>query len=576
MTRWVRGTMWLGALAATDPSAAASVYKGMAVGLPPEPSSFVLVLRILAGALALVLLLAGGRLPRLSAGTFFLLLCSAVSYLLFAPLSYLLAAAAALLFFAFLTIVFLRLPRVGSALLALWPLPLMYVAFVLHQGMLRPKAVPLFVLAVAGAILGALLPRAGQVLQASVLGTILLGAATPWEEGLWILGGVAAVSLAWQTLLLLWLVPTPLPWTESAEVRSRRLRREWRQGLGGGAASLLLALLAPALLAPVPRPDEGHLPRWEALRRSGGLGRPGLVVSPADSFYLFGKAHPVAILSGGGGWAARLTLPLLGASPSRTLHRLRTVKDAEEIERIRRASAITARAMEAALPRIRPGSNESEVEAAVLQTFRTLGASGLAFEPVVGSGPNAVLPHYMKNDADLREGFLVLDIGCAVEGYAADMTRTFPVGEPTAAQKSLYRTVLQAKRAAAAAARPGAKYAEVDRIARDIIEKAGFGPYFIHGIGHHVGIDVHDVHAGTLAEGMVITIEPGIYIPANAEVDPAFRNLGVRIEDTYLITAAGAEPLGGHPEDPLGLAREDAPAGPPGAGPPPTAPDKAP
>ncbi len=575
MIQWSRTCVGLAvALGMAASPEAAAAYKGMALGLQPEPSLFVFVLRILAGGLALVLLLAGGKANRLSAGTFFLLVGVGVSYLLLASLSYLLAAAVAFLFLAFLMWVFFHLPRVGSAFLALWPLPLAYAAWVLDQGMLRPKAVPFLLLAASGTLLGALLPRAGQVLQASTLGAILLGAATPWKDGFWVLGGVAAASLAWQGLLLLWLAPAPLPWTESAEVRSRRLRREWGQTLGWGAAVLLAALLAPTFLAPAPRGADGDPARLGALRKSGALGRPGLLLSAADSFYLFGKAHPVAILSEGGGWAARLALPLMGARPSKKVHRLRTIKDAQEVDRIRRASAITALAMERALPRIRPGANESEVEAAVLETFRNQGASGLAFEPVVGSGPNAVLPHYMENDAELRDGFLVLDIGCTVGGYASDMTRTFPVGEATPAQKVLYRTVLQAKGAAAAAARPGARYSSVDKAARDVIEKAGFGPYFIHGIGHHVGIDVHDVHAGTLAPGMILTLEPGIYIPADADVDPAYRNLGVRIEDTYLITEAGAERLGGYPEDPLGLAREDLPADSTGDGPPLTDPDR--
>ncbi|MEW5764534.1 MAG: M24 family metallopeptidase [Acidobacteriota bacterium] len=576
MIRWSRALVWLGAaLGGAVSPAAASAYKGMAVGLPPEPSLLVLVLRILAGGLALVLLLAGGKAARLSAGAFFLIVGGGVSYFFLSSLSYLLAAAGAFLFLAVLMRVFLHLPRLASALLALWPLPLAYAAYVLNQGTLRPKPIPLLVLAAGGALLGALLPRAGQVLQASTLGAILLGAATPWAEGYWILAAAAAVSLAWQALLLLWLAPAPLPWTESAEVRSRRLRHEWRQALKWGAGMLLLVFMAPSLVAPAPGSDEAHPGRMDALRKSGGLGRPGLLLSAADSYYLFGKAHPVAILSEGGGWAARLALPWVGASPSKKVHGLRTVKDAQEIDRIRRASALTAKAMENARPLIRPGANESEVEAAVLATFRSLGASGLAFEPVVGSGPNAVRPHYMDNDAELRDGFLVLDIGCMVEGYASDMTRTFPVGEATPAQKALYRTVLQAKAAASSAARPGAPYASVDQAARVVIEKAGFGPYFSHGIGHHVGIKVHDVHAGVLAPGMVVTIEPGIYIPADAEVDPAYRGLGVRIEDTYLITQAGAERLGGYPEDPLGLADADRPVDPPEGGQPLKDPDKA-
>lgn len=220
---------------------------------------------------------------------------------------------------------------------------------------------------------------------------------------------------------------------------------------------------------------------------------------------------------------------------------------------MRRAAAITASAFEAIRPLVRPGTNEREIDAAITAAYVAGGATGRAFASVVGSGPNAVLPHYMANDAELTEGLLVVDIGCSLDGYASDMTRTFPVrGTFSPAEQRLVDIVLDAKEQARKALKPGARMRDLNKLAHEVVDKAGFGTYFTHGLGHHVGIDVHDPGArGPLEVGMVVTLEPGIYVPAGAAVDRAYWDLGVRIEDTYVVTAAGCEPLVEYPQLPV-------------------------
>ena len=157
-----------------------------------------------------------------------------------------------------------------------------------------------------------------------------------------------------------------------------------------------------------------------------------------------------------------------------------------------------------------------------------------------------MLPHYSKNNATLKDGFIVIDMGCMVDGYSMDMTRTFPVnGVYSPAQRRLMDIVLEAKKKSVAALKPGVTMKDMDKIARDLIKKAGFGPYFTHSLGHHVGINVHDAESNILKEGMVVTIEPGIYVPEGSSVDRSYWNLGLRMEDTYLITKNGSEPLTG-------------------------------
>ena len=223
-------------------------------------------------------------------------------------------------------------------------------------------------------------------------------------------------------------------------------------------------------------------------------------------------------------------------SLDREMARLRSVKDAGEIAALRDAIAITLRAFLEALPAIRPDSSEAAVDGALLGSVRRQGAEP-AYRFVVASGLHGAYPHYFRNDAPLLEGhLLVIDAGAAVDRYAADVTRTFPVsGRFTKRQRQVYQAVLEAQKAAIAEVRPGVTLGKIQLAAHKVLRQASLAKHFIHGISHHVGLDVHDPGPTRLTEGMTITVEPGVYLPGE--------EMGVRIEDIVLVTADGSENL---------------------------------
>jgi len=185
-----------------------------------------------------------------------------------------------------------------------------------------------------------------------------------------------------------------------------------------------------------------------------------------------------------------------------------------------------------------PGMNEFEVQEMLEHAYRTNGSRGPAYNTIAGSGFNGTVLHYGANDQTMSDGdLIVIDSGCEFCGYAADVTRTFPVnGTFTKRQREIYSIVLKALDASIAKVKAGATMAQVDKASRDIITKAGYGDYFIHGIGHHLGLEVHDITPdGPLKTGSVITVEPGIYLPDE--------NLGVRIEDDIVVTRDGSKNL---------------------------------
>jgi Xaa-Pro aminopeptidase len=228
---------------------------------------------------------------------------------------------------------------------------------------------------------------------------------------------------------------------------------------------------------------------------------------------------------------------------TQVLARLRAVKSAAELRLMRRAVEATAAGFVAAARAIRPGVRESAVQGAMERAWRAAGARGAAYNPIVGSGLSGTILHYMSNEGVARAGELMVidagaEFGAPGAAYAADVTRTFPVsGHFTTEQREVYEVVLAALRAGFRAARPGARMLrDVDAAARGVIERAGFGDAFIHGIGHPLGLEVHDPPVdGALKAGMVVTVEPGIYLPE--------RRMGVRIEDDVLITRRGSENL---------------------------------
>ncbi len=218
---------------------------------------------------------------------------------------------------------------------------------------------------------------------------------------------------------------------------------------------------------------------------------------------------------------------------------MRLVKEPRELALMRRAIAATERGMRAAMRAARPGMREFELKAIIENEFRAAGARRLAFASIVGVARNSAVLHYVGGDNVIRAGDMILcDIGAEVDFYAADITRSFPVdGRFSPEQRQVYETVLAAQDAAAARLHPGAHYEDLQAAADAVMTRSGRRDDFWHGLGHFVGLDVHDVgdYAKPLPAGAVLTIEPGIYLPE--------RNFGVRIEDEYLVTPGGAEHL---------------------------------
>ncbi|MEV4258447.1 Xaa-Pro peptidase family protein [Spirillospora sp. NPDC049652] len=220
---------------------------------------------------------------------------------------------------------------------------------------------------------------------------------------------------------------------------------------------------------------------------------------------------------------------------------LRVVKDEAEIDLLRRACAITDEAFAALLPSIRPGATERALAVELDRHMIDFGADGLAFDTIVASGPNGAIPHHSPSARELASGDLVtFDFGALVGGYHADMTRTVAVGEPADWQRDLYDLVRRAQQAAVDAAVPGVEYAALDAAARDMITEAGFGDDFTHGLGHGVGLEIHEAPlmstraTGKLVDRVPITAEPGVYLAGRG---------GVRIEDTLVARTGGPELL---------------------------------
>jgi Xaa-Pro aminopeptidase len=252
------------------------------------------------------------------------------------------------------------------------------------------------------------------------------------------------------------------------------------------------------------------------------------------------------------------------------LDEMRLIKDTTELDIMRRAANISATAQVRAMRATQPGKMEYEIEAELLHEFRRNGASGPAYTSIVAGGTNACVLHYVGNNTRLKDGdLLLIDAACELEGYAADITRTFPVnGKFSAAQRDAYEIVLTAQTAAIAAARPGSHWnTPHDTALRvlvqgmidlklcqgsvdGIIESGDFKRFYMHRTGHWLGMDVHDVgnyklnsEWRDLLPGMALTVEPGLYIRPADNVPEALWNIGIRIEDDVVITELGCEVL---------------------------------
>jgi Xaa-Pro dipeptidase len=226
---------------------------------------------------------------------------------------------------------------------------------------------------------------------------------------------------------------------------------------------------------------------------------------------------------------------------SEAIVKARQVKDEKEMQSIRRACEIAVEAFDELLPYIQVGRSETEIAAELVYLMQSKGASGPSFPPIIASGPNSALPHYSTGERRLQEGdFLLMDFGALYQGYVSDMTRTVVLGRADRKQRRVYEVVLEAQQAALDAMDVGVDGREVYEVARRIIDDTEFKGRFTHGLGHTIGLSVHDGAAMRasesliLEEGMAITVEPGIYLPGYG---------GVRIEDDVLVTSIGVKVL---------------------------------
>jgi Xaa-Pro dipeptidase len=253
--------------------------------------------------------------------------------------------------------------------------------------------------------------------------------------------------------------------------------------------------------------------------------------------------------------AARFLLPMMENSlaagyrnTSPAVDLTRAVKDAEEIEKMKRSSHVNDLAMEKFKALIHDGVTEIEVASQMLDIYRSLGASCYSFDPIVAFGQGAADPHHMPDDTVLKEGdCILLDVGCVVDDYCSDMTRTFFwKKEPDNLQKEVYNLVRRANEEAEEMLKPGIPLKDVDKKARDIITAAGHGPEFTHRLGHFIGIEDHEygdvssANENLTMAGNIFSIEPGVYVTGR---------VGVRIEDLVLITPDGYEVLNSYPKE---------------------------
>ena len=311
--------------------------------------------------------------------------------------------------------------------------------------------------------------------------------------------------------------------------------------LGSGAALLVTdsryAEQAPAQLAAAGCSDEVEVvvarrAAHAVAERLGGVARLGLEDSVAWSEQIR--------------WSEAVdaeTVPLTEA-----VEELRAVKDPSEVARMQAAARIADEALAATEPMLRPGATEAQLQQALDDAIRAAGSSGPAYDTIVASGPNSALPHARPTDRQLQAGDLVIvDVGATVDGYRSDMTRSFVLGEPDQEAEAMLELVGRSQSAGVEAVRPGVEAGDIDAVCRSIIEEAGMGEAFVHGSGHGVGLDVHELprvtsgSSAVLEPGNVLTVEPGVYLPGVG---------GARVEDLLVVTDDGCRPLTRHPKTP--------------------------
>ena len=320
--------------------------------------------------------------------------------------------------------------------------------------------------------------------------------------------------------------------------------------LGSGEALLVTdsryAEQAPAQLADAGCPDEVEVvvarrAAHAVAERLGVVARLGL----EDSVARLGLEDTVA-------WGEQIrwseavdasTVPLTEA-----VEELRAVKDPAELARMQAAARIADGALAATEPMLRPGVTEAQLQQALDDAIRAAGSSGPAYDTIVASGPNSALPHARPTEREFQAGDLVIvDVGATVDGYRSDMTRSFVLGDPDEQAETMLELVGRSQSAGVEAVRPGVEAGDIDGVCRSVIEEAGMGEAFLHGSGHGVGLDIHELprvssgSSAVLEPGNVLTVEPGVYFPGVG---------GARVEDLLVVTDDGCRALTLYPKTP--------------------------
>jgi Metallopeptidase family M24 len=498
-------------------------------------------------ALGLALGLLGPRLGRpLLAGLAGLLVALVVAWRAgVGEWSFLTAALALVVFEALVVWLVVRYPRAGLVPALLLALVVGVVPFMVGTGS-RPStaSIVLGVLCAALAIWGLIRPGLGIRFVAAAIGARLLLAALPGETPAW----------QWTLLGLFFLAAGRLSSPHAEFVRAKK--RLPRVAAGSAALFAFGCLVAVALFTPELRPPDargvGRLARLSAHAPRGGYLWPALSETVAwedsDGYRLWDNLD-VRYLNGSadrGLFRIPGSRPLLGRfSLNRDVEKMRGLKDGDELGDLQAAAHAIVSAMRETAPGRVPGVTEHAIAESVKRFGRAAGCTEDSFPPVVASGPRAASIHAAPTDAKIQVGEMVMvDVGCSVNHYASDFTRTFPVGGHfTKQDRRYYEAVYAAQQAALAACRPGAFISgkapggepSLDAIAHRILQEQIGEKGYGHGLGHGVGLFVHDVGTGgPLEPGMVLTIEPGLYLPGK---------LGIRIEDTYRVTDSACELL---------------------------------
>ena len=459
--------------------------------------------------------------------------------------SFLAAATAFVLLTAVVEGLVARWPRVGlvpALLLAL----LLGVAPILFDAGSRPSVPSRFlaVVCIVFALWGLVRPLLGVRLAAAAVGARLVLSALPGETAAW----------QWPALACLLFLLGRLV-SARAELK-RGVRRLYLRAAAASALVALLCVGAAVLFAKqLPAPDARGAPRLQRLRAVAPLGGYLWPALSESITWEGGEAYPawdnlnVRYLTGSaerGLFRLPHSSRLLGRfSLNREVEALRALKDAEELVDLEAAAHAIVTAVKETAPGRTPGLSERALATSIHRLGLAAGCSEDSFPPMVASGARAAAPHAFPTDAQLREGELVVvDVGCSVHHYASDFTRTFPVGGHfTAEYRRDYEAVYAAQQAALAACRPGAVLSgksqggepSLDAIAHRVLQERLGESAYRHGLGHGVGLFVHDVGTGgPLEPGMVLTLEPGLYLSGK---------VGIRIEDTYRVTETGCVPL---------------------------------